>query len=137
MSSDAARAEASARALGLERSYADFRQMAQAEAARPDGIRAVSIVTPNHLHAAAAVAFLDAGIHVICDKPLAATPDQARAIADAAEKYGVPMVKVTGGQRIDQGGVLAGAVQRGGVRQRARADRGAVTRGERGEQHDQ
>ena len=44
--------------------------MAKAEAARPDGIEAVSIVTPNHLHADAAVAFLEAGIHVICDKPL-------------------------------------------------------------------
>ena len=86
LSSDAARAEASARMLGIERSYADFRDMARAEGARPDGIRAVSIVTPNHVHAAAAVAFLDAGIHVICDKPLAATPDQAAAIADAARR---------------------------------------------------
>lgn len=86
LSSDAGRAEASARALGLERSYADFRQMAQAEAARPDGIRAVSIVTPNHLHALAAVAFLDAGIHVICDKPLAATAAQAAEIAAAARQ---------------------------------------------------
>lgn len=86
LSSDAARAEASARALGLDRSYADFREMAQAESARPDGIKAVSIVTPNHVHAAAAVAFLDAGIHVICDKPLAATAHQAQQIADAARR---------------------------------------------------
>ena len=47
LSSDPARADASARALGLDRSYADFREMARAEAARPDGIRAVSIVTPS------------------------------------------------------------------------------------------
>ena len=60
--------------------------LARAEAARQDGIRAVSVVTPNHLHAPVATAFLDAGIHVICDKPLAATPDQARAIADAAAR---------------------------------------------------
>lgn len=86
LSSDAARAEASARALGLDRSYADFREMAHAESARPDGIKAVSIVTPNHVHAAAAVAFLDAGIHVICDKPLAATAHQAQQIADAARR---------------------------------------------------
>ncbi|MFC0339378.1 Gfo/Idh/MocA family protein [Paracoccus niistensis] len=84
LSSDAARAEASARALGLDRAYADFREMARAEAVRPDGIRAVSVVTPNHLHAPVAVAFLDAGIHVICDKPLAATPEQAQVIAKAA-----------------------------------------------------
>lgn len=86
LSSDPARAEASAAALGLDRSYPDFRDMARAEAARPDGIRAVSVVTPNHLHAPVAIAFLDAGIHVICDKPLAATPDQAQAIAQAAAR---------------------------------------------------
>ena len=45
--------------------------MAKAEAKRPDGIEAVAIVTPNHAHAGPAIAFLNAGIHVICDKPLA------------------------------------------------------------------
>ena len=44
--------------------------MAQAEAARADGIDVVAIVMPNHLHFAVAQAFLEAGIHVICDKPL-------------------------------------------------------------------
>ena len=86
LSADPDRAAASARELGLERSYADFRQMAVEEAARPDGIRAVSIVTPNHVHAPAAAAFLDAGIHVICDKPLAATTEQAQAITEAARR---------------------------------------------------
>ncbi|WP_272859181.1 Gfo/Idh/MocA family protein [Paracoccus stylophorae] len=86
LSSDPARAAASARALGLDRSYDDFRQMAEAEAARADGIRAVAIVTPNHMHAPVAVAFLDAGIHVICDKPLAATQEQGREIAEAARR---------------------------------------------------
>lgn len=84
LSSDPDRAQASADELGI-RCYADFDRMAQAEAARADGIEAVSIVTPNHLHAAPAVAFLRAGIHVICDKPLAATPQQAAQIAKAAE----------------------------------------------------
>ena len=46
--------------------------MAHQEAARPDGIEAVVIVTPNHLHVPIAKAFLEVGIHVICDKPLAA-----------------------------------------------------------------
>lgn len=84
LSSDPARAEASARDLNLTRSYSDFAEMAKTEAAREDGITAVAIVTPNHMHAAPAVAFLKAGIHVICDKPLAATPEQAAQIADAA-----------------------------------------------------
>lgn len=90
LSSDADRARASAVDLGLapDRSYADFAQMAQAEAARPDGIDAVAIVTPNHLHAAPAVAFLEAGIHVICDKPMASRPDDAQAMADAVAASG-------------------------------------------------
>jgi len=83
LSSDPARACASAVVLGLPRSYDGFAEMAEAEALREDGIEAVAIVTPNHVHAAPAVAFLRAGIHVICDKPLAATPEQAARIAVA------------------------------------------------------
>lgn len=88
LSSDPARARDSGLALGLDpaRIYDDFEAMAAAEAARPDGIEAVAIVTPNHMHAAPACAFLARGIHVICDKPLAATADQARAIAEAAAR---------------------------------------------------
>lgn len=82
LSSDPDRAQTSAGELGI-RSYDDFNLMAQAEAAREDGIEAVSIVTPNHMHADPAVAFLRAGIHVICDKPLTATPQQAARIAEA------------------------------------------------------
>ncbi len=80
LSADAVRAAASAADLRIApaRAYADFRAMARAEAARPDGIEAVAIVTPNHLHVPVATAFLDAGIDVICDKPLSATLDEAR-----------------------------------------------------------
>ena len=87
LSSDPDRAAASAAELGLdpERSYASFSDMAAAEAVRPDGIDAVAIVTPNHLHAAPAIAFLEAGIHVICDKPLTATAAQADALAAAVK----------------------------------------------------
>ena len=72
LSSNQERALESGRALRLDpsRLYTDFRDMARCEAARPDGIDVVSIVVPNHLHFAVAEAFLDAGIHVICDKPL-------------------------------------------------------------------
>lgn len=86
LSSDPARARASGRALGLaeDRIYGDFAAMAEAEAARPDGVEAVAIVTPNHMHAAPTQAFLACGIHVICDKPLAATAEQAGAMAEAA-----------------------------------------------------
>jgi predicted dehydrogenase len=72
LSSDPSRAQASATELGIapERSYDNFEAMASAESTAADGIDVVSIVTPNHVHYAAARAFLNAGIHVICDKPL-------------------------------------------------------------------
>ena len=53
-----------------------------------DGIEAVAIVTPNHMHAPVAKAFLQAGIHVICDKPLTATLEEAKALAELARKSG-------------------------------------------------
>ncbi|MFN4058793.1 MAG: Gfo/Idh/MocA family protein [Roseinatronobacter sp.] len=80
LSSDPARAQASAQALGLARSYDSYTDMAQAEAALPDGIDAVAIVTPNHMHVPIARAFLEAGVHVICDKPLASKLEDALAL---------------------------------------------------------
>lgn len=90
LSSDPDRALNSAQELGLakERSYASFAEMAKSEAARPDGIEAVSIVTPNHMHFPVAKAFLEAGIHVICDKPLTATLSDARELADLVKRSG-------------------------------------------------
>jgi predicted dehydrogenase len=63
--------------------------MARREKDRPDGIEAVAIVTPNHLHRPVAEAFLAAGIHVICDKPLTATLPDALALREAARRAGV------------------------------------------------
>lgn len=71
------------------RSYGDFREMARAEAAREDGIDAVAIVTPNHLHAPVALAFMEQGIDVICEKPLTAHTQEAEALARAQAKSGV------------------------------------------------
>lgn len=84
LSSDPERAAASATELRLPRSYSDYREMAQQESARPDGIEVVAIVTPNHLHAPVATAFLEAGIHVICDKPLAMTLEEGQTLAALA-----------------------------------------------------
>jgi len=82
LSADAKKAKASGEELGLaaDRIYPDFNAMAKAEAARKDGIEAVSIVTPNHVHVPACMAFIDAGIHVICDKPLALSLKEAKAL---------------------------------------------------------
>ncbi|GAB2920390.1 Gfo/Idh/MocA family oxidoreductase [Paraburkholderia jirisanensis] len=84
LSSDAQRAQASADDAHIARSYSDWREMARAESARDDGIDAVAIVTPNHLHAPVATAFLEAGIHVICDKPLAVSLAEGEALAKLA-----------------------------------------------------
>ena len=90
LSSDAARAAASAAELHIasERSYADYRDMARKEAAREDGIDAVAIVTPNHLHGRIATAFLDAGIDVICDKPLTTTLAEALELVQLVRRSG-------------------------------------------------
>lgn len=82
LSSDAARSKASGEELGLaaDRIYTDFREMAKAEAKRKDGIEVVSIVTPNHMHFPAAKAFIEAGIHVVCDKPLSLNLKEALAL---------------------------------------------------------
>ncbi len=80
------KAHASAEEIGLERSYGTFEEMAEAEAAREDGIEAVAIVTPNHVHYPSAKAFLERGIHVICDKPLTSTLDDALALEAVAKQ---------------------------------------------------
>lgn len=91
LSSSAEAARRSGRALGLapERIYDDYRQMAQAESARDDGVEAVCIVTPNHMHAPVARAFLEAGIHVICDKPVTTNSEDARALKALADERGL------------------------------------------------
>lgn len=88
LSADPANARSSALALGLDpaRAYEDYARMARAEAARSDGIEVVAITTPNHLHAPVARAFLEAGIHVICDKPLALTLAEGEALARLARQ---------------------------------------------------
>src|SRR5882724_161420 len=91
LSSDPARSAAAALELHIarDRAYGSFAEMAAAEAKRPDRIDAVSIVTPNHVHFGPAKAFLEAGIHVICDKPLTTTVEDAVALAGIVRKSGL------------------------------------------------
>ena len=72
--------------LGIEeaRAYGSWEEMARAEPTREDGIEAVSIVTPNRLHFPVAKAFLEQGIHVICDKPMTLTLAEARELVAVA-----------------------------------------------------
>ncbi len=86
LSSTPEKSRASGEALGLARIYDDYKSMAIREARLKNGIEAVSIVTPNHVHYLAAREFLKRGIHVICDKPLTSTMPDARKLVAAAEK---------------------------------------------------
>jgi predicted dehydrogenase len=88
LSSEPARALRSAEAIGLARAYPDYATMAREEAARPDGIEAVAIVTPNDQHAPAAEAFLRAGVHVICDKPVTTTLAEAQRLQAIVRQTG-------------------------------------------------
>lgn len=90
LSSTPERSLASAVELGIEpeRSYASYKDMAIKEATREDGIEVVAIVTPNHMHAGPIIAFLKAGIHVICDKPLSSTLKDSMLIAKAVKNSG-------------------------------------------------
>lgn len=78
------------RELGLDedRIYMTYQEMAQKEAAREDGIDFVSIVVPNFLHYSVAKAFLEAGINVVCEKPLCFDVAQGQELRNLAKAKG-------------------------------------------------
>ena len=90
-SSDPAKSKETARDLGLDpsRAYDSYEEMAESEYALPEGdrIELVSIVTPNHLHHDVASTFLRKGVHVICDKPLTTSVEDAEDLCDLADRY--------------------------------------------------
>ena len=90
LSSDPQKAVAKAADWHLDpaRSYPSFAALAEAEQKRRDGVDAVMITTPNHLHFAAAEAALAAGIDVMCDKPLTNDPDEAARLVASAQETG-------------------------------------------------
>lgn len=83
--SDHQRSLASAAAFGVasDRCYRDAAEMFAAEGAREDGIDLVAIATPNHLHLPVALAAIDAGVHIMSDKPATATLAEALRLRDA------------------------------------------------------
>src|SRR5271170_2766762 len=89
LTSGPARNHSAAAELHIPRAYNNFAEMAAAESQRPDRIDAVSIVTPNHLHFAPARAFLEAGMHVICDKPVTTTLSDAQQLAEIVQRTGL------------------------------------------------
>lgn len=92
-SRDPANTRETGRQLYLDpaRGYDTFEQMAEREAARPPGDRIdfVTIVTPNRVHFPAAQAFLERGIHVLCDKPMTYDVAEAHALAGLVERSGL------------------------------------------------
>jgi predicted dehydrogenase len=78
-------AQESAATWGLERAYTSYRDMAAAEAAAENRIDFVIVATPNDLHYPVAKAFLEARIHVVCDKPLALTVAEGEELARLVE----------------------------------------------------
>ena len=88
LSSNSERAKAAGKAwfLAADRCYESYQEMARAEAQRADGIDAVAIVTPNHLHAPVALEFMARGIDVISDKPVTARLDELGPLVAAQEK---------------------------------------------------
>jgi predicted dehydrogenase len=94
MSSDPKIARQSAAAWFLERAYSSYADMAAAEAADDNGIDFVIIATPNHLHHPVAKAFLAAGIHVVCDKPLGLTVAEGQDLVRLVEG-GAPLFALT------------------------------------------
>ena len=118
-SSSPEKALASAADLGVARAYTSFADMAAREARRKDGIDAVAIVTPNHMHAPVAMQFLRRGIHVICDKPLTATLPEAKRLAKAAEASGVVFAlthNYTGYPMVRQAKAMVAAGELGEIR---------------------
>ena len=91
LSTDSERNRISAGELLIDpdRCYDSFQEMAETEAEREDGIDVVAIVTPNHVHYEAARVFLQAGIHVICDKPLTTCLEDARSLARLVKESGL------------------------------------------------
>jgi predicted dehydrogenase len=119
LSSTPEKARASGAALSLARSYDDFAAMAKREARLKDGIEAVAIVTPNHVHYPAAREFLKRGIHVICDKPMTSTLPDARKMVAAVEKADVLFVlthNYTGYPMVRQAREMVAAGEIGRVR---------------------
>jgi predicted dehydrogenase len=93
LSSDPGRAKESALGVGIahDRAYGSWREMLDRESALPkhQRVELVSVITPNATHHGIARAFIDAGFHVLIDKPMTTTVEQAHDLVDAVERAGV------------------------------------------------
>lgn len=85
---DNAKASAADLHIAPDRAYSSYEEMIRAEKARPDGAQVVVIVTPNHMHFPVAKAALQAGMDVICDKPVTRTLEEALELEQLVKSSG-------------------------------------------------
>ena len=85
---DAGRAYGQKLGLDADRSYGDWRDMLAGERNRPDRVDLVTVATPNNTHYEITKAFLEAGFHVLCEKPMTMTVEEAEDIVRLSEKTG-------------------------------------------------
>ena len=90
LDADPARGRDYAQRLGIapDRAYGDWKEMLEGERNRPDRIDLVTVATPNSTHFEITKAFLEAGIAVLCEKPMTVTVEEAEEIAAAAKRTG-------------------------------------------------
>ncbi|WP_233506073.1 Gfo/Idh/MocA family protein [Rhodoferax lacus] len=122
LSSDAARGAAAAKDIGIDsaRAYASVQDMLAAERLRADGAEVVAIMTPNAYHYEACVLSLQAGLHVICDKPLTTNLDDALRLAELVKKSGLVFClthNYTGYAMVRQARAMVQAGEIGEIRQ--------------------
>jgi predicted dehydrogenase len=118
---DPARGQAFGQSLGLaaERCYADYRALLAGEAQRSDGIEVLSITTPNNSHYEICHAALTAGLHVVCEKPLALEEKQAlelEALAKSKDRVLAVMYGYTGYEMVQQAKSMVESGTLGAVR---------------------
>lgn len=105
--------------VAAERCYPTYRDLFAAEARRPDGIQAVSVTTPNNTHHEITKAALEHGLHVVCEKPLTFTVEEAeelRALARARERVVGVTYGYSGHQMIEQARAMVAAGELGEIR---------------------
>lgn len=122
LSSDAGRGAVAARDIGIApgRAYSSVAEMLAAERSRTDGAEVVAIMTPNAFHFEACMAALDAGLHVICDKPLTTNLADALRLAEAVKKSGLVFClthNYTGYPMVRQARAMVQAGEIGEIRQ--------------------
>lgn len=120
-SRDIDRSKQQARTLNLpvDRAYASADALLAAEALREDGVEAVAIATPNDSHLEIAAAALKAGLHVICDKPMTTTLEQARSLAavlDQTDRVFALSYTYTGYAMVREARALIAAGELGAIR---------------------